>query len=29
VSDPQTTESGTRLVFSRDPDGNLVELLEP
>lgn len=29
VSDPQTTESGTRICFLRDPDGNLVELLEP
>lgn len=28
VSQPQTTASGTRLVFVRDPDGNLVELLE-
>ena len=28
LSEPQTTESGTRLVFVRDPDGNLVELLE-
>lgn len=28
LSEPQTTESGTRLVFLRDPDGNLVELLE-
>ena len=29
LSEPRTTESGTRLVFVRDPDGNLVELLEP
>lgn len=29
VSDPQTTESGTRILFLRDPEGNLVELLEP
>lgn len=28
VSDPQTTMTGTRLVFLRDPEGNLVELLE-
>ena len=28
LSDPQTTESGTRIVFTRDPDGNLVEFLE-
>ncbi|MFC6863345.1 VOC family protein [Halomicroarcula sp. GCM10025817] len=28
VSDPQTTESGTTIVFVRDPEGNLVELLE-
>lgn len=28
VSDPQTTASGTRIVFLRDPEGNLVELLE-
>jgi catechol 2,3-dioxygenase-like lactoylglutathione lyase family enzyme len=28
VSEPQTTASGTRLVFLRDPDGNRIELLE-
>lgn len=28
MSEPRTTASGTRLVFLRDPDGNLVELLE-
>ncbi len=28
LSDPQTTSSGTRIVFLRDPEGNLVELLE-
>jgi catechol 2,3-dioxygenase-like lactoylglutathione lyase family enzyme len=28
LSAPQTTESGTRIVFVRDPDGNFVELLE-
>jgi catechol 2,3-dioxygenase-like lactoylglutathione lyase family enzyme len=29
VSEPQTTESGTTIMFLRDPEGNLVELLEP
>jgi len=29
LSPPQTTESGTRICFLRDPEGNLVELLEP
>ncbi|MDS0260255.1 VOC family protein [Haloarcula sp. S1CR25-12] len=28
VAEPQTTESGTRILFVRDPDGTLVELLE-
>ena len=28
LSGPRTTASGTRLVFLRDPDGTLVELLE-
>ena len=28
VAEPQTTESGTRILFLRDPDGSLVELLE-
>lgn len=28
VSGPQTTGSGTRICFLRDPDGTLVELLE-
>ncbi|MFT4883036.1 MAG: catechol 2,3-dioxygenase-like lactoylglutathione lyase family enzyme [Natronomonas sp.] len=28
VGGPRTTDSGTRLGFVRDPDGNLVELLE-
>lgn len=28
LSDPQTTASGTTLCFIRDPEGNLVELLE-
>jgi len=28
LSEPQTTESGTRICFLRDPDGNPVELLE-
>ncbi|MFB6105388.1 MAG: VOC family protein [Halobacteriaceae archaeon] len=27
-SSPQTTESGTRICFLRDPEGNMVELLE-
>jgi catechol 2,3-dioxygenase-like lactoylglutathione lyase family enzyme len=29
LSPPQTTESGTTICFLRDPEGNLVELLEP
>ncbi|WP_247008118.1 VOC family protein [Halorientalis litorea] len=29
VSEPQTTESGTTILFLRDPEGNLVEILEP
>lgn len=29
TSPPQTTESGSRILFVRDPEGNLVELLEP
>ncbi|WP_262179229.1 VOC family protein [Haloarcula laminariae] len=28
IADPQTTESGTRICFIRDPDGTLLELLE-
>lgn len=28
LSEPRTTESGTRILFLRDPEGNLVELLE-
>lgn len=28
LSEPRTTASGTTLVFLRDPEGNLVELLE-
>lgn len=28
LSEPQTTESGTRICFVRDPEDNLVELLE-
>lgn len=28
LSEPQTTESGTRILFVRDPEGNLVELLD-
>ncbi|WP_276273445.1 VOC family protein [Haloarcula litorea] len=29
LSEPRTTESGTTICFLRDPDGTLVELLEP
>ncbi|UPW01281.1 VOC family protein [Halorussus gelatinilyticus] len=28
VSEPQTTASGTKILFVRDPEGNLVEILE-
>ncbi|MFC7114395.1 VOC family protein [Natronoarchaeum sp. GCM10025703] len=28
ISPPQTTESGTRICFLRDPENNLVEILE-
>ncbi|WP_254524902.1 VOC family protein [Natrinema caseinilyticum] len=28
ISDPRTTESGTRILFLRDPEGNLIEVLE-
>lgn len=28
LSEPRTTESGTSICFLRDPEGNLVELLE-
>ncbi len=28
VSPPQTTETGTKILFVRDPEGNLIELLE-
>jgi catechol 2,3-dioxygenase-like lactoylglutathione lyase family enzyme len=28
LSDPQTTSSGTRILFLKDPEGNLVEVLE-
>lgn len=28
LSDPQTTESGTRILFLRDPEENLVEIVE-
>jgi catechol 2,3-dioxygenase-like lactoylglutathione lyase family enzyme len=28
LSEPRTTESGTRILFVRDPEGTLVELLE-
>jgi catechol 2,3-dioxygenase-like lactoylglutathione lyase family enzyme len=28
LSDPRTTASGTRILFVRDPEGNLIEVLE-
>ena len=28
ISEPQTTGSGTKILFVRDPDGNPVEILE-
>ena len=28
LSQPQTTESGTRICFVQDPEGNLIEVLE-
>ncbi|WP_408957502.1 VOC family protein [Natrinema sp. 74] len=28
ISEPRTTESGTKIMFLRDPEGNLIELLE-
>lgn len=28
LSEPRTTESGTRICFVRDPEGNLIEVLE-
>jgi catechol 2,3-dioxygenase-like lactoylglutathione lyase family enzyme len=28
LSEPRTTDSGTRILFVRDPEGNLVEVLE-
>lgn len=28
LSEPQTTDTGSRILFVRDPEGNLVELLE-
>ena len=28
LSEPRTTESGTTILFLRDPDGNLVEILD-
>jgi catechol 2,3-dioxygenase-like lactoylglutathione lyase family enzyme len=28
LSEPQTTSSGTRILFLKDPEGNLVEVLE-
>ncbi len=29
ISDPVTDPSGRRMVYGRDPDGNVVELVEP
>ena len=29
LSPPQTTESGTTICFVKDPEGNLVEVLDP
>ena len=29
ISEPQTTASGTTILFVEDPEGNLIELLEP
>ncbi len=28
ISGPRTTESGTKIMFLRDPEGNLIEILE-
>jgi catechol 2,3-dioxygenase-like lactoylglutathione lyase family enzyme len=28
ISEPRTTESGTRICFLQDPDGHLIEILE-
>lgn len=28
LSEPQTTETGTRILFVRDPEGNLVEIID-
>lgn len=28
LSEPQTTASGTKILFVRDPEGNLIEVLE-
>jgi len=28
LSEPRTTESGTRICFVRDPEGNLIEVLD-
>lgn len=28
LSEPQTTESGTRILFLRDPHGTLVEIIK-
>jgi catechol 2,3-dioxygenase-like lactoylglutathione lyase family enzyme len=29
VSEPQTTSSGARILFIRDPEGNLIEIITP
>lgn len=29
ISEPQTSSSGTRFLFFRDPEGNLIEVLAP
>ncbi|UWG47082.1 Lactoylglutathione lyase or related enzyme [Halanaeroarchaeum sp. HSR-CO] len=29
ISEPVTTESGTTILFLRDPEGNLIELVSP
>jgi catechol 2,3-dioxygenase-like lactoylglutathione lyase family enzyme len=29
LSEPQTTDTGSRILFVRDPDGNVIEIIEP
>jgi catechol 2,3-dioxygenase-like lactoylglutathione lyase family enzyme len=29
LSGPQTTDTGSRILFVRDPEGNLIEIIEP